>query len=680
MHADGCGWLEVGRRAVGVATVLLISLNTARAQGVSTSYRNRVTDSLWADLNNPARPDSQRVLTLFSLEEEYYTNDNAASLRVARQALAEARRQKFQRGELMLLNALAYTTAATQNLPQAERWAQELQRHAWAAPPPLRRFRIVALQALAHVATQQGNVPRALAYLRQTLPLMGLVANKPTSDFPLVTSHSLSDLYTQLVVQAPAPAPDSLVQQAFYHTRRTAALARAYVRRFAHEPGGPDRRDLIAASYTQLAQLSDATSGDSATYYFDQGARLYHILRYGSNESKTYTQWAISALRHNQLHTARQLASKGLALAQIYHLPAEEVAARKTLAQALATLGWPSAAYQQVWRATRLDDSLQQVRNYTYLQTLQVQFDTQRQENQIRDLTQQQAAEQERSKRQRSQLWLLGLGLTIVGLAGGAVSGLALRLRRSRALLAAQNEELTRTRAAQDRLYALVAHDLRSPVVAFTGLAKLLHRYAQNQDTVRLASLGDRMQQAARNLSELLDSLLNWAMSQRGELVPTLRPLCVADLLAELTDLYHNVAEAADVVLTAEAPADLMVVADSDMIRTILRNLTGNALKVTPSGGRVALQARPGPEGVVVLELTDSGPGLTPEVLHQFGQEAGVQPFRVASQGRGAGLGLLLSRTFAQVQGGSLVLTNLANGAGTVAKLQLPAASPSFLI
>lgn len=674
MRANGGGWLAVGRRAVWVTTGLLATVSVARAQGPATAYRNRVTDSLWADLRNPARPDSQRVLTLFSLEEEYYTNDNVASLRVARQALAEARRQKFRRGELMLLNALAYTTAATQNLPQAERWAQELQHRAWAAPPPLRRFRIVALQALAHVATQQGNIPRALAYLRQTLPLMGLVANKPTSDFPLVTSHSLSDLYTQLVVQAPVPAPDSLVRQAFYHTRRTVALTRTYVRRFAHEPGGPDRRDLIAAAYTQLAQLSDAIGGDSATYYFDKGARLYHLLRYGSNESKTYTQWAASALRHTQPQAARQLAAQGLALAQVYHLPAEEVSARQTLAQALAALSRPGAAYHQLDRATRLNDSLQRVRNYTYLQTLQVQFDTQRQENQIRDLTQQQAAEQERGKRQRLQLWLLGLSLTVVGGAGGAVGALALRLRRSRALLAAQNEELTRTRAAQDRLYALVAHDLRSPVVAFAGLAELLHRYAQSQDTVRLASLGGRIRQAARNLSELLDSLLNWAMSQRGELVPTPRPLRVAALLAELTDLYHNVAEAAEVALTAEAPTDLLVLADADMTRTILRNLTGNALKVTPPGGRVALQAHPGPAGIVVLELTDSGPGLTPEVLRQFGQADADQPLRVAGQGRGAGLGLLLSRTFAQAQGGSLVLANLASGAGTVARLHLPAA------
>ena len=272
----------------------------------------------------------------------------------------------------------------------------------------------------------------------------------------------------------------------------------------------------------------------------------------------------------------------------------------------------------------------------------------------------------------------------LVGIGVGA--WLYQRLRRSRALLATQNaelaaqrntlaqqrDELAQARATQDRLYALIAHDLRSPVVAFTGLADLLNRYVAKNDTVRLAGLGGRIRQAAQHLSELLDNLLNWAVSQRGELTPQPRPLRATELLADIAALYQNAALAADVTLVTEAPEELLVQADADMTRTILRNLAGNALKATPAGGTVALRAERGGSGAVVLRVVDSGPGLTAENLLRLNEA--TPTLRVAGRDSGAGLGLLLSRSFAEAQGGSLVLASGAAG-GAEATLTLPLAA-----
>lgn len=168
----------------------------------------------------------------------------------------------------------------------------------------------------------------------------------------------------------------------------------------------------------------------------------------------------------------------------------------------------------------------------------------------MRSLTQRNQLQRVEAQKQRQHL--LWLGALLLAVAGGlAVSGvLAWRLRRSRTLLAHQNAELIATRAEQDRLYALVAHDLRNPVEAFTGLADLLTRYVERQDTARLAGLGGRVRQAAQGLRSLLDNLLSWALTQRGELTPKIEPFAVAVLLAEAAELYQPSAEAADLALT----------------------------------------------------------------------------------------------------------------------------------
>jgi len=638
----------------------------ARAQpGPGQGFRNRATDSLRAVLRNPALPDTQRVLTLFSLEQEYHMNDDATALRIARQALAMARKQKFVRGELMVLSDLARATANAQDLVQAERWAQELQRRVAQAPPGLQRFRIVALQTLANVAVAQGNTTRALGYLRQALSLLYLVANRPSSDFPLLTYYGLSVVYIAQVKKAKVPA-DSLVRQARYYTARFAELARRM-----------GRVDMLAEAYSSLGELSTVSQADSSfSYYFGRAAQLSQAVESRYYEAFTRRMWAEAAQRQRQYPLALAQARQAVGLARAVHEPVIEAESREVLAAALATTGRGLEAYLETHRARQLHDSTDEVNNRKELQKLQVRFDTERQANQIAALKQQQKVQQAQAQQQRQRLWTLGVVLGVVALAAAAVGVLALRLRRSRAQLAAQhlqlaaqNEELSHTRAAQDRLYALVAHDLRSPVVAFAGLADLLNRYVQRQDTQRLAGLGERIRQAALGLSELLDNLLNWALSQRGELTPQLQALRVKDLLVEAAALYSTAAEAADVTIELEADADLLVQADANMTRTILRNLVGNALRATPVGGRVRLVATLAGTAVS-LQVLDTGAGLNPAVLAQL--EAGL---RVAEQGRGAGLGLVLSRSFAQAQGGALALRARPE-AGTEAQLLLPRAHP----
>ncbi|MDO7848577.1 HAMP domain-containing sensor histidine kinase [Hymenobacter sp. M29] len=593
-------------------------------------------------------------------------NDDATALRLARQALALARRHGFERGELMVLSDLSRVSSSLQDLPQAERWAQELQRRAWATSPALQSFRIVALQTLATVAVAQQNEPRALVYLRQALALLPKV--DPQGRFPLLsllTYYGLSEIYTSRVTNLPHPA-DSLTR-----------LARLYAGNFAAQARQCGHKDMLANAYLSLGRLSHQT--DSAAYYLSRAVGLYRAMSHLGKESYAYAVWADMALLNRQYLLAETKARQALALTHSAPDPIQESEVRDILAEALVATGRGAEAYRQAKRAHQLHDSATQLNNNAQLQALQVQFDTQQKDGRIQALTQQQAAQRSRARAQQQQLWFLGIALTIVAVGAAAVSVLALRLRRSRAQLAmqhhqlaAQHEELTHTRATQDRLYALVAHDLRSPVVAFAGLADLLHSYVQQQDTEALTNLGGYIRQAARNLSELLDNLLNWALSQRGELLPVLQPVRVQELLAETAAMYQHSAAEARIRLAIEAPVELGILADPNMTRTILRNLVSNALKATPKDGKVTLRARR-ETNRIHLQVTDTGGKLSPEMLSQLEMDAAR--LRVADLTHSVGLGLLLSRAFARAQGGTLRLANDATGLGVCAQLDLPAIS-----
>ena len=658
-------------RKWALAACVLLAQVPARAQApppTSSQYRSRATDSLRAVLRRGRAElaDTQRTLTYFSLGQEYFLNDSPEALRVARTGLAHARRIGFLRGEYMLLSDLSRFAGDLDDFAQAERWAQELQRRTDQAPPRLHRFRAVALQTMAALANRQNDGPRSRALMQQALTLL-LALPQPAPHLELISLYGLSFDYASLVDSHPYPAPDTLVRRALAYIREFTALARSQ-----------QRPDLLTQAYLARGVVAAGSppgtaAADSAAYFFNQSIALSRRLGLVFYEAQAHLEQAQIALQNRRYAPAA--AHARTALAQ-YGSIGENRGKYKTLyvlAEALAAQGQGLTAYRYAATAHHLQDSLDQVRQAATVRTAQIRYDTERKETQIRHLTLRQQVQQAEATRQRQRLWGLSVGLALAAAVLAAVAFLTLRLRRSRTQLTRQNAQLAESRATQDQLYALIAHDLRSPVVAFAGLADLLNFYVHTNNTDRLAGLGGRIRQAAQHLSELLDNLLNWAVSQRGELAPPPRPVRAAELLADTTALYEAAAMAAGVHLSCTAAPDLLVQADPDMTRTILRNLVGNALKASPANGAVSLSAEC-VAGQVRLLVRDNGGGLSPALLAQLNQP-GDAPLRVAETGhRGAGLGLRLSRRFAEAQGGSLVLQNAPQG-GAQATLCLPLAS-----
>ena len=334
-------------------------------------------------------------------------------------------------------------------------------------------------------------------------------------------------------------------------------------------------------------------------------------------------------------------------------------------------------AYEWNQRYVDLNDTLNNRQTLQTLASAQVSYESQERARRMRQLTEQNEEQVWRSR-------LLGLVAAVLAIGLLVTAYLYRNLRRNRAALAANNlaleqasAELRTVAGFKDKLYAIVAHDLRGPVTAFSGVTSLIDSYIAQNDQAGLARLPALVRQAADSLNHLLDNVLNWAVSQTGELDCRPTPLLVSELFAECQALYQTTAAASWQHITMSAPANLRLMADRNMTRTILRNLVGNSLKFMPTGGHVHLEAAPDPDDaqMVLLSCTDTGPGMSAAtVVSLMSGPALPEATATPQTTTGLGLGLALCRAFVHRHGGTLVIQSRP-GAGTNVTVSLPMAT-----
>ena len=661
-------WLTARRGALlGLLLAGLLSERTSAAPPQSEIRSKHTQDSLLARLRTPNLTDSVRVGVLHSLYWELRQNDLGAARRYSEEELNLARHAHYLRGELNALVDLSSLAISNQDYLRAEQLAQELVRRAATAPSALVRYQAQGLESIALVATQQNQPERAAQYYRQELAVILAHRDQIAYMLPMTYLGLSSTYYTRFQQRPPGTLPDSVVRLGQLYARQAQRLARR------------DHAELLEAASLQLQALIQRgiNQPDSATQLMGGALRLYRANNATYNEASALLELAELALARKQPAEALDLAQQGRNLSRTIQDPSGVARAAQVQAHAYAALGQGMAAYQAELLAERLNDSITTAINADTLAKLQVRFDMQRKEGRIRALTQQQYLQQEKVKRQQQGLWGLGAVLLAVVAGLAIVWVLALRLRRGRTLLAEQNHQLERARASQDRLYAIVAHDLRGPLTAFQGLGPLLRYYHEQGEDDAVTEIAGEVSETADQCTRLLDNLLHYAANQAGELRYRPESVLAGALLTDIATLYTPAARAGRVTLRVTAPPDLTVRADRTMALTVLRNLTHNALKISPAGAALALAAAPTPDGHVLFTITDQGPGLPPERLAELLGQAEPTTSGPAGPERGTGLGLPLVRQLVRQQGGEFGLTSQV-GVGTVARVTLPTGEGSL--
>ncbi len=253
------------------------------------------------------------------------------------------------------------------------------------------------------------------------------------------------------------------------------------------------------------------------------------------------------------------------------------------------------------------------------------------------------------------------------------------RLERQAAELVAFAEDLADTRdelelldQQKNKFFSIIAHDLKNPFNSLLGFSRLMAKSGDNLSHAKLVEFGASINEAAERLFSLLEDLLAWGRTQMNQV--SFQPEALD--LSEITDagirVLADVAKEKGVTLHIDVP-DLSVTADREMLVTVVRNLVGNAIKFTASGGEVTVTAEAKGE-YVGIKVSDTGVGMSEE------QIAGL--FRIDTHNStkgtggesGTGLGLLLCKEFLEKHHSELSVES-APGEGTSFRFSLPSAA-----
>ena len=229
---------------------------------------------------------------------------------------------------------------------------------------------------------------------------------------------------------------------------------------------------------------------------------------------------------------------------------------------------------------------------------------------------------------------------------------IALELAKIEKKLLDNSRQLRELNAFKDRMFNVVAHDIRDPLAVLTNLMELMEEELQSpRDNHQ--EIVQEMGQQIQNTFTLVESLLDWFRSQKGGMIFRPVALNLSHVVQNNVNLLQIRSARKGIQIHTDIPLGTIVYADKEMLNLILRNLLSNALKFTESGGHIQLKAKLA-ENKMVVSVEDNGEGIPLEQASSLLKD--VNP--VSSEGtegeRGFGLGLTLCKEFVRLNGGEI--------------------------
>lgn len=258
---------------------------------------------------------------------------------------------------------------------------------------------------------------------------------------------------------------------------------------------------------------------------------------------------------------------------------------------------------------------------------------------------------------------------------------LIIRVKHQISLIAAkriileQKEALQNSIYSRDKMYSVIAHDLRSPMGSIKMMLNMviltLSKDAIGGEMYEMLSLANK---TTEETFDLLDNLLKWTKSQTGRLNVVFQQSELISLTEGVLEIFTKLAELKQLTIKLDAPETCEVYADRDMVKSVLRNLLSNAIKFSKPGGVVTVRIRdnvPEEGGMVVMSVEDTGLGISEEAQKKLLKiETHFSTFGTNKE-EGSGLGLLLCLDFVVKNGGRLWFTS-QEGVGTTFNFSIP--------
>ncbi len=244
--------------------------------------------------------------------------------------------------------------------------------------------------------------------------------------------------------------------------------------------------------------------------------------------------------------------------------------------------------------------------------------------------------------------------------------------------LSESENELQKLNRSKDRIFSVVAHDLRNPVAAVTGFSELLYDNFEEFTVETQKEYLLQILQGTQRIQNLLENLLIWARSQMKAVKYEPESVQVDELLNEcIRELKANL-DHKKVMCLVQIKESCVVYADKAMIRTVFRNLINNAIKFSFPGGKIWLNSESSAEACKIL-ISDEGIGIQPEIQEKLFTASEVVSTPGTTGESGSGLGLLICKEFLERNMGTIAVES-EPGNGSTFIVNLPATKTSTSI
>jgi signal transduction histidine kinase len=503
-----------------------------------------------------------------------------------------------------------------------------------------------ALMNIGIVHDNLGNKPMSLSYYNKALNYFKLINDEGgMADCEL----NIAIILTQQ--NEYEKACENLISAAgiYEKTGNKSNLAAAYIN--------------LGLTYKKLGNYPLAIDYLSrANEIWEQSGDDYHICYYHLNMGEIMLELKKPDQARNHLVKAEKLAIKS-------ESKRLEALSYEFLSDYNSSVKNYKSAYTYLVKSKLINDSILNAKTTEKVNQIQYHYEIAKRETENEKLVKQNLHKELQLSKQNMFLYILSAVLLFIAIfAISLVRQNRIRKKINRQLAAqynlieSQKDELVQLNASKDKFLSILAHDIRNPLSSIYGISHILVEDFSTLTEGEKRVFTKDIHTLSENLFEIINTLLTWSTSQSGLITYRPKAFSFAELCNRSIGTLQTVAKQKEITLVNHADESLMVMADENMIYSVLQNLLNNAIKFSFPDSEVRIETQH-VDGHASISVIDSGIGLSAESKARLFQYDQHYLSRGTAGEAGTGLGLILCKDFVEKNGGTIwVESELSKG------------------
>lgn len=237
-------------------------------------------------------------------------------------------------------------------------------------------------------------------------------------------------------------------------------------------------------------------------------------------------------------------------------------------------------------------------------------------------------------------------------------------------ILEVTNTELHESNVAKERMFSLLAHDLKNPISAIYGLSHFMHAETEHLNPHDTKEYLDQISVSSKGMLDVIENVMQWTLLRKGQYKNQDENIHLQDLVNQVFQFFSAYALKKNIILISEIPQTIQLFNDKNMLHAVIRNLVSNAIKFSNKNGQIIVSYLEKKDSIEI-SVTDQGVGISKENIRKITDPEKVFTTLGTNKEKGSGLGLMLCREWLLKKDSLLILVS-EPGKGTQAIIRIP--------